>query len=97
MLASLPYGCRLLSPCLLSPTQVLGDKYQLHDLVQLDANTAGVIIAVERGGAKVLTNQGSAIAPEVRVVKVCVLYVCVLCAVCLCAYRARVGACQGAN
>ncbi|GBF99267.1 hypothetical protein Rsub_11792 [Raphidocelis subcapitata] len=50
--------------------EVLGDKYQLHDLVQLDAQTAGVIIAVERGAARVLTNQGSAAAPDVRVCRV---------------------------
>jgi hypothetical protein len=48
----------------------MGDKYALHDLVQLDASTAGVIIAVERGAARVLTNQGSATAPDVRVCKV---------------------------
>ncbi|KAI8472989.1 MAG: hypothetical protein J3K34DRAFT_519351 [Monoraphidium minutum] len=50
--------------------EVLGDKYQLHDLVQLDANTAGVIVSVERGAARVLTNHGTAAAPDVRVCKV---------------------------
>ncbi|KIY92691.1 Putative transcription elongation factor SPT5 like protein [Monoraphidium neglectum] len=50
--------------------EVLGDKYQLHDLVQLDAQTAGVIVSVERGAARVLTNQGTAGAPDVRVCKV---------------------------
>jgi len=38
--------------------------------VQLDATTAGVIVAVDRGAARVLTNQGSAANPDVRNCKV---------------------------
>ena len=49
---------------------MLGDRYQLHDLVQLDASTAGVIVGVEAGGiARVLTNQGAPGAPDVRRVR----------------------------
>lgn len=61
----------LLSSALLhAGIETLGGKYELHDLVQLDANTAGVIIGIEKDYARVLTNQSTIIKPDVRMCKV---------------------------
>jgi transcription elongation factor SPT5 len=46
--------------------EVLG-SYNLHDLVQLDNNTAGVIFKIEREAARVLTSNGTLERPEIRV------------------------------
>ena len=48
--------------------EVLG-TYNLHDLVQLDNNTAGVIYKIERDAARVLTNNGTLERPDLRVCK----------------------------
>jgi hypothetical protein len=53
-----------------SGTETLGGKYELHDLVQLDANTAGVIIGIDKDYARVLTNQSTIAKPDVRMCKV---------------------------
>ncbi|KAF8065846.1 SPT5 [Scenedesmus sp. PABB004] len=44
----------------------LGGKYELHDLVALDANTAGVIIAIDKDTARVLTNASTPAKQDVR-------------------------------
>lgn len=49
--------------------EVLGGKYELHDLVQLDANTAGVIIGIDKDYARVLTNSSTIAKPDVRMCK----------------------------
>lgn len=49
---------------------MLGGKYELHDLVQLDANTAGVIIGIDKDYARVLTNSSTIAKPDVRMCKV---------------------------
>eukprot|EP00798_Chlamydomonas_sp_ICE-L_P024641 gene24641-10264_t len=46
--------------------EVLG-SYQLHDLVQLDQTTAGVIIRIDKDAARVLTGNGSLEQPELRI------------------------------
>lgn len=50
--------------------ETLGGKYSLHDLVQLDASTAGVIIGIEKDIARVLTNHSTPQQPDVRLCKV---------------------------
>lgn len=44
--------------------------YQLHDLVQLDSTTGGVIVKIERDAAKVLTSASSLLQPDFRICKV---------------------------
>jgi hypothetical protein len=48
----------------------LGNQYGLHDCVALDTNTAGIILSANGTSARVLTNLGSVVNPEIRVVKV---------------------------
>ncbi|KAG1676522.1 hypothetical protein FOA52_000065 [Chlamydomonas sp. UWO 241] len=48
--------------------ETLGE-YQLHDLVQLDQTTAGVIIKIERATARVLTSESTLEIPDVRAVR----------------------------
>jgi transcription elongation factor SPT5 len=54
----------------LAGIETLGGKYELHDLVQLDANTAGVIIGIDKDYARVLSNQSTVAKPDVRMCKV---------------------------
>jgi transcription elongation factor SPT5 len=67
---------RLLTLCETNPNlliagiETLGGKYELHDLVQLDANTAGVIIGIDKDYARVLSNQSTVAKPDVRMCKV---------------------------
>lgn len=49
-----------------STLESLGD-YELFDLVLLDQHTVGVIIDVSQDSCRVLTNQGSADRPEIKV------------------------------
>lgn len=56
--------------CVAVGIETLGGKYELHDLVQLDANTAGVIIAIEKEVARVLTNNSTPTQPDVRICRV---------------------------
>ena len=44
----------------------IGD-YELFDLVVLDAQTVGVIIAVDKDSCRVLTNQGRPDSPDIRI------------------------------
>ncbi len=55
--------------------ETLGGKYELHDLVQLDAHTAGVIIAIEADSARVLTSASTAARQDVRLCKVWIIAV----------------------
>ncbi|KAL6761443.1 global transcription factor [Haematococcus lacustris] len=48
--------------------QRLGE-HQLHDLVQLDQNTAGVIIGIQRDAARVLTTSSTPEQLDIRVVR----------------------------
>lgn len=52
--------------------ETLGGKYELHDLVQIDANTAGVIIGIEKDVARVLTNSSTMQNADIRMCRVCV-------------------------
>ncbi|EFJ43471.1 hypothetical protein VOLCADRAFT_106802 [Volvox carteri f. nagariensis] len=45
--------------------EMLGE-YQLHDLVQINQNTAGVVVKIEKDAARVLTNNGTPEQPDVR-------------------------------
>lgn len=44
--------------------------YQLHDLVQLNATTAGVIFQIDKDAAKVLTVQGTPDHPDIKVCRI---------------------------
>lgn len=44
-------------------------EYSLHDLVMLDANTAGVIVSVDQDVAKVMTTASGVERPDIRVCK----------------------------
>ncbi|GAX85054.1 hypothetical protein CEUSTIGMA_g12474.t1 [Chlamydomonas eustigma] len=46
--------------------EILG-PYQLHDLVQLDQTTAGVIIKIEKASAMVLSSESTLEKPDIRV------------------------------
>ncbi|KXZ44189.1 hypothetical protein GPECTOR_71g550 [Gonium pectorale] len=48
-----------------SGIEMLGE-YQLHDLVQLNQGTAGVVVKIEKDAARVLTNNGNPDQPDVR-------------------------------
>ncbi|KAG2448985.1 hypothetical protein HYH02_005739 [Chlamydomonas schloesseri] len=48
-----------------SGIEMLGE-YQLHDLVQINQNTAGVIVKIEKDAARVLTSNGTPDQPDVR-------------------------------
>ncbi|KAK9811747.1 hypothetical protein WJX72_009461 [[Myrmecia] bisecta] len=41
-------------------------QYELHDLVVLDQQTAGIIVAVDKDTCRVLTNQGTPEKPDIR-------------------------------
>ncbi len=58
--------------CVLRSTGVetLGGKYELHDLVQLDAHTAGVIVGIDKDTARVLTNQSTLQKNDIRLCRV---------------------------
>ena len=47
-----------------------GGAYQVHDLVQLDADTFGVVISAQRDSLQVLTSKGEFDQPDVRTVRV---------------------------
>ena len=47
-----------------------GSAYQVHDLVQLDATTWGVVVSAQRDSLRVLTSAGSYDEPDVRSVRV---------------------------
>lgn len=53
-----------------SGVETLGGKYELHDLVQLDAHTAGVIVGIDKDTARVLTNQSTLQKNDIRLCKV---------------------------
>lgn len=66
-------GVVLLLLCCVSRTsgvETLGGKYELHDLVQLDAHTAGVIVGIDKDTARVLTNQSTLQKNDIRYCKV---------------------------
>ncbi|GFR39839.1 hypothetical protein Agub_g334 [Astrephomene gubernaculifera] len=48
-----------------SGIEMLGE-YVLHDLVQLNQSTAGVVVKIEKDAARVLTNNGTPDQPDVR-------------------------------
>lgn len=50
--------------------ETLGGKYELHDLVQLDAHTAGVIVGIDKDTARVLTNQSTLQKNDIRLCRV---------------------------
>lgn len=52
--------------------ETLGGKYELHDLVQLDAHTAGVIVGIDKDTARVLTNQSTLQKNDIRLCRVSV-------------------------
>lgn len=54
----------------LTGVETLGGKYELHDLVQLDAHTAGVIVGIDKDTARVLTNQSTLQKTDIRLCKV---------------------------
>ena len=50
---------------------LLGGQYQLHDFVQLDEKTVGIVLEVKSStAALVLTNQGTTDQPDIRTCKV---------------------------
>ncbi|KAG2495630.1 hypothetical protein HYH03_006230 [Edaphochlamys debaryana] len=53
------------SDAVASGIEMLGE-YQLHDLVQLNQATAGVVVKIEKDAARVLTNNGTPEQPDVR-------------------------------
>jgi transcription elongation factor len=53
-----------------SGVETLGGKYELHDLVQLDAHTAGVIVGIDKDTARVLTNQSTLQNNDIRLCRV---------------------------
>lgn len=55
---------------LCSGVETLGGKYELHDLVQLDAHTAGVIVGIDKDTARVLTNQSTLQKNDIRLCRV---------------------------
>jgi hypothetical protein len=50
--------------------ETLGGKYELHDLVQLDAHTAGIIVGINKDTARVLTNQSTLQKNDIRLCRV---------------------------
>ena len=63
-------ACGVLLCVCMSGVETLGGKYELHDLVQLDAHTAGVIISIDKDTARVLTNQSTLQKNDVRLCRV---------------------------
>ena len=66
---SLAYS-QLLSARVCAGVESLGGKYELHDLVQLDAHTAGVIVGIDKDTARVLTNQSTLKTNDIRLCRV---------------------------
>jgi transcription elongation factor len=66
-----PCRAAITPPIFLTPgVETLGGKYELHDLVQLDAHTAGVIVGIDKDTARVLTNQSTLQKNDIRLCRV---------------------------
>jgi hypothetical protein len=62
--------CCLLHTYISAGVETLGGKYELHDLVQLDTHTAGIIVGINNDTARVLTNQSTLQKNEFRMCRV---------------------------